>query len=530
MCKNTKRLIVMVITIALAITMLQTAAAAPGVSPDVLCVSPAAKSESPAVFSESPAAKSESPAAKSESTDTQSVSPAALLRDAAQPAPGVFGEAEELGLLPDSIKDADPKKPITRGEFAELVLLMCETYTGEEITPMGNYRFTDTDDPKILKAYFLGLVNAADIAERLFSPDDLIDRETMAVMYYNAIKLLAPLADYFVSAGPVIPDLQDISEFAADSVKYLYSKQILVGGTSGYFMPRPITEAQKAANYGMATREQAVIVALRIFKALPEIVETRFLKENMAAEMMNYAKEEPQGGVEIGRDELVAILFPISLRVRLANNMSALSFTGDYIKTAGEEWRWGYDSFYMYNTWSAHGDSQYKYDEQQVLRGAIAGYTRYSLSSFDADIGRLSSYLWDSKSDVGEKNTVALQSYSLFDFYSLTAYIPKVNSGVLKIFDDEVINGQLCKVFSETILKSTIQGDTPPGSGFGPPPEDYREETTYFYISTVTGLCTMKRSYDTLRNETYQMVEIIFTITPSLTDAKKITPPANIEF
>jgi len=434
-------------------------------------------------------------------------------------------EAQANGLIPEILNGNDFTQPMTRAEFAHLIILMLETYSGVSTQPeMLTYPFKDTDDPVIFKAFGFGIMDRTNDTDALFSPDETIDRETMAYMVCRAIRLASPLADYSVSEIPGISDIKEISDFAKQSVVYLYSRGIVAGGTNHVFMPRPMTGEQIKSNYGMATREQCVVVANRIFKALPQIQSTRFDIEDMAAEVIRYALEEPQDGKEISRDDLWAILNPISWKVRWGNNTHALSFAGDFKKIDDGDWEQGYDSFFMYNAYSSDDLDQFKYDEQQTLWGAGAGGQRFALTVFDAGAEVLSAYEWNSGSDSGTLVNMPMKSSSLFSPLSLRDYLPSRIDWTYQLYDDIIINGERCKVFSVTTKENQIQGE---GANL---PEHWEEVTEYYYISTVSGLNILKTNYATLRETTYLVVNIVFTISASLTDASIIEPPPDITF
>ena len=445
--------------------------------------------------------------------------------------------AQAAGLIPDCVYGKDFTQPMTRAEFAHLIVLLCETYTGVTTEPHSPNPFKDIDDPVVFKAYAFGIMQGFGDEDVVFSPDAILDRETMALMFYRAVNLIVPLADYHAAEAPVIPDQESISGWAARAVEYLYSRGIVAGGSGGAFMPRP-ADAQAASDFGIATREQCVAVALRIYNKLPEIAATRFTVEDKAAEVMSYAQDEPQGGQEISRDDLHKILLPYSQKVRWANNLSALTFIGDYVKEVDGDWQPGYDSALLYNAFSVKGANQYKYDEEQLLWGSVAGRSRYALSIFDAKDLALMVYEWNDQSDEGVVYRAAMQSYTMFSPAGLTAYTPGRLDWEYRIFDDEIVNGELCKVFSVTWLENKIQGgeahegaltrDVPPGPGGIP--EAWEEVTSYFYVSTITGLCVVQKLYSELRDETYQSIRITFNTSPSLTDAGEIERPEGITF
>ena len=438
-------------------------------------------------------------------------------------------EAQSLGLIPESMTGADFTKPITRAEFADLIVLMGETYTGVSTEPqmLGGNPFTDTDDPAVFRAYGLGIMNGTNEEDTLFSPESYLDRETVAFMLYRAIRLIAPMADFSVATAPGIPDKDQISDWALKSVQYLYLQGIFVGYNS-VFMPRPVTEAQKSVNYGIATREQCVVLAMRTCKLLPEIQTTRFPVEDKAAEVMAFAVDEPQNGVEIDRDELIGILRPYANKVRWADNMNTVIFTGDFVKTGDGDWSRGYDSALLFDDQSYPGDNGYKYDEEVTLWGSLAGWSRFSLASFDSDLKQLTVYEWNSASDEGLKTVMPYGSAEWFVPQGLRYYMPGRLDWVYKLFDDVTINGERCKVFSATRQEDHIQSDaTPP---ILTPPSGLTEETDYFYISTVSGLCLLQTNYGAVRDMTYLAVQIIFNWGPSLTDASAIEPPSDIAF
>ena len=434
-------------------------------------------------------------------------------------------EAQANGLIPDILSGTDFTQSMTRAEFAHLIVLMLETYSGVSTQPETlTYPFKDTDDPVVFKAFGFGIMDRTNDADALFSPDAAIDRETMSYMACRAIRLIAPLADYNVSVTPGIPDIDVISSFARQSVMYLYSRGIINGGNNRVFMPRPTTDEQVESNYGVATREQCVVLANRIYEALPQIQSTRFDIKGMAAEVIRYALDEPQNGVEISRDDLWNILNPISWKVRWGSNTHALSFAGDFVKVGDGEWEQGYDSFFMYNAFSSDGPDQCKFDEQQTLWGAGAGDRRFALTVFDADAGTLSAYEWNSGSDAGTLVNMPMQSANLFSPLSLRDYLPSRIDWTYHLYDDTIINDECCKVFSVTTKENLIQGE---GANL---PEHWVEETVYFYVSTVSGLNILKTNYSTLRETTYLVINIVFTISASLTDASVIEPPQDITF
>ena len=252
-------------------------------------------------------------------------------------------EAQTKGLLPEILDGVDFTAPVTRAELAHLLVLLCETFSGDGLAVPAAFEnpFADTKDPAVLKAFASGIMGAANEDGTMFSPSGTVFREDMALMMCRAIDLLAPGADLTLSALPDIPDESEISSGAAAAVRFLYSKGIVIGGGGHAFMPRPSNEAQAASGYGTATREQCAVVALKIFNSLPEIksrlmwaVQDPFL---ISAVNVNFAEPEFTGEayetVNVGGGNYLLHRFPLPAGVPAKNVLTAKFF----IKPAGGE-------------------------------------------------------------------------------------------------------------------------------------------------------------------------------------------------
>jgi hypothetical protein len=193
----------------------------------------------------------------------------AFYQKASSWAEGELKDAYEKDLIPDILIGADMTQPITREEFAELAVRLCEKTIDEDILPASPNPFTDTTNLQILKAYKLGITTGT--SKTAFSPNLLINREQCATMLYRAIKAIAPNADYSIEGVKDFPDQKDISDWAVEGTKYMFKLGIIKGDSNGNFMPKAVTTAQEAAGYGMATREAAILMAVRTFDKLPEI-------------------------------------------------------------------------------------------------------------------------------------------------------------------------------------------------------------------------------------------------------------------
>ena len=186
-------------------------------------------------------------------------------------------KAAEMGLIPDSLKNADLTKPITRAEFAAVSVKLYEKLSGTKATPAIVNPFKDTNDQDVLKALEVGIT--AGIAADKFAPDNLLNREQAATMLTRVFKksyvegwTLANDGKYtFNYTMPAIfKDDAKISDWAKPSVYFMATHGIISGVGDNNFAPKAITPAELAANYASATREQALAISVRMTEKLNE--------------------------------------------------------------------------------------------------------------------------------------------------------------------------------------------------------------------------------------------------------------------
>ena len=195
-----------------------------------------------------------------------------------------LAEADALGLIPDALREADLTKPITRAEFAAVSVKVFEALTFTKATPVAVNPFTDTADPEVLKALGLGVTNG--MSATTFEPDRLLNREQAATMLTRVFKKVN-LSGWtletdgsfneqfkaFFTMPELFGDDANISAWAKDSVYFMAANGIIKGMGSDEngkptFAPKDVTESQKAVGYANATRQQALLIAVRMVKNL----------------------------------------------------------------------------------------------------------------------------------------------------------------------------------------------------------------------------------------------------------------------
>lgn len=180
-----------------------------------------------------------------------------------------------MGLIPDSMREADLTKPITRAEFAAVSVKVFEALSGTKAIPAINNPFTDTKNVEVLKAYNLGVTTGT--AADNFSPNMLLNREQAATMLTRVFKRVT-LIGWTIQTDSqftlpynkpaAFADDDKISNWAKDSVYFMVANDIIKGTGNNMFSPRATTPEEEAKNYASATREQALIIAVRMVENL----------------------------------------------------------------------------------------------------------------------------------------------------------------------------------------------------------------------------------------------------------------------
>lgn len=185
-------------------------------------------------------------------------------------------EAFDEELVPDILQGSDLTKKVDRAEFASIAVTLYENLSKKTAqttaNPFGDISGNYCEDD-ILKAYNLGITNG--ITDITFEPSTLISREQVATMLTRAYKK-SEFADWTLATDGKYPlnymgvkkyaDDDEISDYAKESVYFMTRWSILNGVDDSHFAPKNNTTLGES--YGYATREQAVVIALRSAKHL----------------------------------------------------------------------------------------------------------------------------------------------------------------------------------------------------------------------------------------------------------------------
>ena len=167
--------------------------------------------------------------------------------------------AQLAGLETNALAAVDAQSEITRAEFCGIAVNAYKAVSGKAVFASAKKPFRDCDDPSVIAAYELGLVNGR--GEALFDPDAHIERQDLCVMLNNilsAAQIEAPAlaGDACVEDYPDVPKIRD---YAVDAmvtmVDYTIVNGISAEGAQTLLAPD-----------GTATREQALIMAERFCK------------------------------------------------------------------------------------------------------------------------------------------------------------------------------------------------------------------------------------------------------------------------
>jgi len=163
-----------------------------------------------------------------------------------------LSRAEQMNLIPDSLRGQDMTKNITRAEFAAVSVSLYEGLGGAQ-SASGTTAFSDTADPAVLKAYSLGIVQG--VGNGKFAPNATLTREQAATMLGRVYELVK---EGTISGGgklgaqaPSFADAASISSYASAYIGFFSQSGVIDGVGGGQFAPKRTM-----------TREQALKIAV----------------------------------------------------------------------------------------------------------------------------------------------------------------------------------------------------------------------------------------------------------------------------
>lgn len=155
-------------------------------------------------------------------------------------------QAEQAELTFDHLL-SQYNKPITRQEYAELMVNLYESTTGKIIFPSVLQPFADTTSDAVAKAKALGLVSG--IGNSLFNPNGTLTRQEAATMMYREWVLTHP--GYQLPAQIYkFEDSIKIAPWAEEGIQFMYHNNLIAGTGNNLIDPK-----------GFLTREQAIVLA-----------------------------------------------------------------------------------------------------------------------------------------------------------------------------------------------------------------------------------------------------------------------------
>ena len=186
-------------------------------------------------------------------------------------------KAIDMNLIPTALADSsvDYTRPITRAEFAGIAVKVYENIANTTVQPALSNPFIDTRDVDALRAYNAGLMVGISPSE--FAPNTLLNRETAATALTRSYKRAIFPGWSLVSDAyfpltfvqpPKFDDDADISNWAKESVYFMAAHEIIEGVGENIFAPRALTADQQGRDYAIATREQALAIAVRMVEQL----------------------------------------------------------------------------------------------------------------------------------------------------------------------------------------------------------------------------------------------------------------------
>ena len=211
-------------------------------------------------------------------------------------------EAGEKGLIPNTLEGEDLTESIDRSEFAAIAVQLYQVWKNYDMNTPQSVPFRDIagieNEDYVKKAYVLNITNGT--SDTSFSPYTDINREQLATMLARTVKKIK-FADYTIDTDheyyfgtwsvKKFDDDDLISDYAKDSVYFFFVCGVIKGTSTRPYLFSPNDSNTRGDAYGavsnainaFATREQAVIMSLRIFNDKPDILDEVYAVEYVSA-------------------------------------------------------------------------------------------------------------------------------------------------------------------------------------------------------------------------------------------------------
>lgn len=155
---------------------------------------------------------------------------------------------ERLGLIPESLMEADLSQEITRQEMCAIAVATCEQVTGMEAPIPEEMPFIDTDDELVAKAYALGIVQGD--GNGRFRPDDSLTRLEFFCFvgrYLEASGMMLPMESYSDLTG--FTDAAALPQWALDPTRLTVGLEIVKGSGTTLDYTRTTTGQEALAMF-----------------------------------------------------------------------------------------------------------------------------------------------------------------------------------------------------------------------------------------------------------------------------------------
>ena len=192
-------------------------------------------------------------------------------------------EASFLGLLPDTMQNADMKSDITRMEMCYIATSAYEKLTGNSPTPNHTDYFFDTTDPLICAAYEIGIVSGYD--DGTFRPEQLLTRQEFFVILSNLNRCIGMPIHLTTDYLKGFADRDMVSYWAENAAQEMVGLGLVQGNVDDQgnlvLLPKDST-----------SRQEAVAMFLRCYKNAEQFMLTDWITEEELQQLQQAAEEE----------------------------------------------------------------------------------------------------------------------------------------------------------------------------------------------------------------------------------------------